>query len=462
MIILLATTAYSSLSVLRHLHFSSSAFDLGIFDQAVWLYSRLEAPHITVRANLLNEHVLGDHFHPILISLAPLYWLTDRVEALLIIQGFLFALAILPIFLFSEKRLGRWPAYMLALGYALFWGVQQAVEFDFHEVAFAVPVTAFAIYFIDEKRWGGYFLCIGLLLITKENLAITVAFFGVYLIAFREFKRGLLSLFIGMVWFSAVMGVFMPYFRGQGAYHYWTYIQFGTDFSSAIKTILKNPLLLIQVLFTPAAKLRAYWYIFYPFLGLAFFSPLFILMIPLLAERFLSAQPNYWSMSYHYTALTSPVIAMASADGLARLIRLFGTERPQRAVSLTCACVILSLNLYLLPRQPLWKLTSVDYWRLSQSDMTGRRAVKMIPAEASVAAQAPIVPHLSHRRRIFLLAYNLVSIPDADYIILSERLDTFPYPGFPEIKQYLGAQEEKGYERIFEENGWIILRRPSP
>jgi uncharacterized membrane protein len=417
---------------------------------------------MTMRANLLNEHVLGDHFHPILISLAPLYWLTDRVEALLVAQGFLFALAILPIFLFAEKRLGKWPAYLLAISYALFWGVQRAVEFDFHEVAFAVPLVAFAIYFIDEKRWGWYFLCVGLLLVTKENLSITVAFFGIYLITLKEFKRGLLSLLTGILWLAAVMGVFMPYFRGRGAYHYWTYIQFGPDFPSAIKTILKNPLLLIEALFTPAEKLRSYWFTFYPFLGLGIFSPLVVLMIPLLAERFLSAQPNYWSTSYHYTAVISPVIAMATADGLARLIRLTGTQRVQRALGLICACIILLLNLHLLPRQPLWRLTEGNYWRLSQSDVTGVRAVRMIPPEASVAAQAPVVPHLSHRRHIFLLAYNLVSIPDADYIILSEHLDTFPYPGFQEIQQYMNAQEEKGYRRIFEENGWVILRRPAP
>ncbi|MBD0373049.1 MAG: DUF2079 domain-containing protein [Pyrinomonadaceae bacterium] len=460
MIILLATAAYSSLSILRHLHFSSGAFDLGIFDQVVWLYSRFSPPYMTMRANLLNEHALGDHFHPILVTLAPLYWITDRVEALLIVQALFFALAILPIFLFTEKRLGMWPAYLFALSYALFWGVQQAVVFDFHEVAFAVPLVAFSIYFIDEKRWGLYFLSIALLLLTKENLSITVAFFGIYLISLKEFRRGIVTLFAGIVWLAAVMLVFMPYFRAGGAYHYWTYIQFGPDFSSAVRAILKNPLLLIEVMFTPSAKLRSYWLTFYPFLGLAFFSPLAILMIPLLAERFLSAQPNYWSTFYHYSAVISPVLVMASADGLARILRLAGREKLKRSAGILCGVSILLLNLHLVPQQPLWNLTDGSYWRLSQSDLTGRRALKMVPPEASVAAQAPIVSHLSHRRHIFLLAYNLVTTPDADYIIACESLNTFPYPGFPEIRQYLSAQEEKGYRRIFEDNGWIILQRP--
>lgn len=426
----------------------------------MWLYSRLESPYMTMRANLLNEHALGDHFHPILVSLVPLYWLTDRVESLLLAQGFLFALAVLPIFLFAEKRLGRWPAYLLALSYTIFWGVQQAVEFDFHEVAFAVPLTAFSIYFIDEKRWNWYWVCACLLLLTKENLSLTVAFFGVYLISLKEVRRGLISLFGGVAWFSLVMGVLMPYFRGQGSYHYWTYIQFGPDLTSALKAVLKNPLLVVEVLFTPAAKLRSYWYTFYPFLGLSLLSPLFIVMIPLLAERFLSGQPNYWSMNYHYSAVISPVLAMAAADGLSRLIRFARAGRLKSSVGIACAAIVLLLNLHLLPSQPLWKLTEGSFWRLSQSDLTGRRAVAMIPPEASVAAQSPIVPHLSHRRHIFLLAYNLVTIPEADYIIACEQLGVFPYPSFQEVRQYLDAQQEKGYRKIFEENGWIILQRP--
>ena len=57
------TSLYSTFSILRHLHFESG-WDLAVFDQAVWLYSRFHAPNVTVR---FNEPVslLGDHFHPV-------------------------------------------------------------------------------------------------------------------------------------------------------------------------------------------------------------------------------------------------------------------------------------------------------------------------------------------------------------------------------------------------------------
>jgi uncharacterized membrane protein len=106
LLISIVSSAYSALSILRHRHFESSAFDLGIFDQVVWLYSRFEIPYTTIRANRLDENILSDHFHPILILLAPIFWLTDKVEALLVAQACLFAIAMVPIFFFTKMTRG--------------------------------------------------------------------------------------------------------------------------------------------------------------------------------------------------------------------------------------------------------------------------------------------------------------------------------------------------------------------
>ncbi|HEV7374559.1 MAG TPA: DUF2079 domain-containing protein [Pyrinomonadaceae bacterium] len=466
LLVLIVAVIYSSLSILRHRHFTSSAYDLGIFDQAIWQYSRFHAPYTSIRSNLLTENLLGDHFHPILILLAPLYWFTDNVEALLAAQALLFALAIVPIFLFAEKRLGRVAGYLFALSYSIFWGIQKAVEFDFHEVAFAVPLIALAIYFIDEKKWRAYFICLGLLLLTKESFSVTVFFFGVYLVATRQFKQGLISMGAGVVWFFAAIKVFLPFFIEPGAmranrvgnyYRYWSYNQFGPDPGSALKTIVKDPLLVIRTLFSPGTKLYTYWYIFYPFLFLAFFSPLFILGIPLIAERFLSENSQFWATDFHYSATLAPVLIMASADSLARLTRRI-KKIDSRYLVMPISIVVLLLNLYLLPRFPLWNFTRAEYWQLSSSDLTGREAVSLIPPTASVVAQAAITPHLSHRRLIFMLN-PLASIPDSDFIIASERINPYPFPSFQDIKYYLDAQQARGYRKIFEEEGWVILKR---
>ncbi len=52
---------FSAISVYRHDRFASGGFDLGIFDQTIWGYSRFEIVHNTVKG---IPNLPGDHSHP--------------------------------------------------------------------------------------------------------------------------------------------------------------------------------------------------------------------------------------------------------------------------------------------------------------------------------------------------------------------------------------------------------------
>src|SRR5438445_5081823 len=99
----LAFAAYASISVYRHQHYASNAFDLAVQDQTVWGYSRLEFIYNTV---LGIPNLLGDHFHPILIVLAPFMWMWNSAGVLLVAQAILLALAGIPISFWGERELG--------------------------------------------------------------------------------------------------------------------------------------------------------------------------------------------------------------------------------------------------------------------------------------------------------------------------------------------------------------------
>ena len=78
-------TIYVLLSVYKHWHFGSG-FDLAIFDQAVWHLSRFEIPASSIRG---FPNLFGDHFHPILLVLAPLYRIAPAAETLIVTQAVL-------------------------------------------------------------------------------------------------------------------------------------------------------------------------------------------------------------------------------------------------------------------------------------------------------------------------------------------------------------------------------------
>src|SRR5207237_286448 len=115
-----AAAGFSAISLFRYVHCAANGFDLGIQDQTVWGYSRLEMIPNTV---LGVPNLLGDHFNPILMLLAPLYWLWPSAATLLVAQAVLLALAGIPIYLWAGRRVGHVAGLAFLGSYLLFWGV---------------------------------------------------------------------------------------------------------------------------------------------------------------------------------------------------------------------------------------------------------------------------------------------------------------------------------------------------
>lgn len=108
----IAFLLYTAISVLKHVHFESTGYDLTIFDQAVRGYSHFQVPSSSFRG---FHNLLGDHFHPILALLAPLYWAADTPIMLLIAQALLVLSAVPAIYLFAKKRLDPTTALLFVL-----------------------------------------------------------------------------------------------------------------------------------------------------------------------------------------------------------------------------------------------------------------------------------------------------------------------------------------------------------
>ena len=187
-----------------------------------------------------------------------------------------------------------------------------------------------------------------------------------------------------------------------------------------------------------------------------------ILFIPIFAQRFLSSRVVFWEPLYHYNATVTPVVAMAAADGLWRITGRIKRERARRLSVQLATLAMLVINVCMLPRLPLWRLTSPDYWQLSEMERDGQAAIAVIPPEVSVAAQTPIASHLTHRREIYVIHPAGVDAPPSatDYIIASSQLTPHPFASYAQIEDFLAERQEMGYVKIFERNGWVVLKRP--
>ncbi|MFC4909162.1 DUF2079 domain-containing protein [Actinomadura gamaensis] len=146
---------YTTFSLVRHARIQTAGYDLGIFDQAIRSYAHFRAPVSAIKGPGFN--LLGDHFHPVLALLAPLYWLWDDPRTLLTAQAALIAASVIPVARLAIRRLGPAQGTAVATAYGFSWGIQGAIAFDFHEIAFAVPLMAFAMTALAEQRI--YYLC---------------------------------------------------------------------------------------------------------------------------------------------------------------------------------------------------------------------------------------------------------------------------------------------------------------
>jgi hypothetical protein len=51
-------------------------------------------------------------------------------------------------------------------------------------------------------------------------------------------------------------------------------------------------------------------------------------------------------------------------------------------------------------------------------------------------------------------------MPNSDYVIASSQVSCSPFPSYAEIEDFLRGQEGKGYLKIFDTDGWVVLKRP--
>ncbi len=459
---------YTVFSFLNHFHYNSGT-DLAIFDQAIWHYSRFEAPTSTFLSPFGYGNFLGDHFEPILIGLAPLYWIWDNAGVLLIAQALLLSASIVPVYVFCRRRLGRAGGYLMATAYVSFWGVASALAFGFHEVAFVPLLLGLILLAVEDRRWRAFAVLIFVLLLVKENMAVLVAFIGLYVgVTQKEWRRGAITAAVGVTWFVLATDVIQPLFADGRDYRHWMYGAIGRDLTSALVNIVTDPTRLPEVFFSgtfdpgkswaTSTKVGTLGLLFAPFFGLALLSPIGLLAAPLLLERMLAGNPWLWTPFLHYSLTIAPVLVMASADALARLARRRPLVPRARTVLVGGAAAIAVANVAVATKFPLADMADPDFYRPSAEDRARQAALSRIPPNASVLTGSRMMPHLTHRDEVYdMRAYR----KEPEYIVTdpAEYFWTrWPKAGYFD-RQRLFIDKGGRYEPVFYQGDYVVLRR---
>ena len=180
LIALAVFAAYAVISLSRYFQLAPGSWDLGIFTEYVRQLAHLRAPVVNIRGTGFN--LLGDHFQPIVGLIAPVFAIFPSPATLLVVQALLTAVSVIPVSRAAAARLGTGAGRMIGAAYGLSWGLQQMIDFDFHEIAFAVPLLACSLSALLRGKVRAAALWALPLVFVKEDQGFTVAALGILIV----------------------------------------------------------------------------------------------------------------------------------------------------------------------------------------------------------------------------------------------------------------------------------------
>ncbi|MFF4351588.1 DUF2079 domain-containing protein [Streptomyces sp. NPDC001530] len=450
---------YAAVSLRLHQRMLSSSYDLGIFEQVVRSYAEGHLPVSEVKGQ--DFPVLGDHFSPILALVAPFYWVWRGAETLLVVQAALLAVSVVPLALWARRTLGGPAGAVIGACYGLSWGIASAVGYDFHEVAFAVPLLACSLAALGNDRLTAAACWALPLLFVKEDLGLTVLVIGLVIARRGERGLGMFTATAGLCGSVLALFVILPAFNPSGSFAYWSLVEGG---SGAPGVAGGGPGGLLDLLHrgtiglvTPQTKVTTLLLVLAPTVFLAMRSPLLWVGLPTLVWRFTSSNFLHWGTGYHYSLVLMPIVFAAFIDALVRR----GTSGRSLRRYLAGSAAI---TLMTFPNFALFQLTQPDTWRTDPRVAVAHRLMDKIPDGATVQVSNELAPQLINRTSVGVYG-SQDGRPDPQWIMVDTWVpdNARGWPGEPlsvEAEKWrLADDRHAGYDLVADRDGFVLLHR---
>lgn len=378
------STLYSLLSILRHTHFQSGGFDLGIYDQAVWQYSNFLEPYNTIKERL----ILGDHLTLTLPLLAPLFYIWEDVRMLLVFQAFWLTFSSIAVYkLCQVRKFSPFVSLILAFIYSLFYSIQFTIFFDFHPVIIAAGLLPWLAYFIEANNKRLLLITTTLILLTQENMGIAVISLAVIYLFKKRYKKIAFGLIVAGIIYSIVALVLISRLSSVGF-----------EYKPNIES---DPTVIAASLFDKDEKLQSWGYTLSSFSFLPLLYPPSLLSITIDFSQYYTTGPAFsrmWSPFTHHRVLLSTFVIIGTLEAL-----LILKKRKIVVIrTLTILLLISALFQQYYFHFPLNKLSKADFWKSESWMNDNRNMINSISKKTSLVTQQNLAPHLSHRKEIYI------------------------------------------------------------
>ena len=437
-----STFIFFIFSSLRHILFQSTAWDLAIFDQAVYLISQGKIPN----SSFLNIHILGDHASLILYPLSLFYVFYPSVYWLFFVQALSLSLGILPIYYLCQNQgLNKNDSLMIIFIYLFYPLVFNINLFDFHPDVIFIPAILFALLAVFENRFFLFVLSILIALSCKSIFSLTVMFMGLWLLSFEKKKFSLFAIGSGLTWFIVSTKVIIPIFGNNNSNierHIERFNYLGNTFSEITHNLFFRPTLVLEGIFNLSnfgylllLMAPIFWGI-----SLVSLSPL-ISCIPSFAINLLSQNILQKDLLHHYSLPILPFLMVVVIKTIAQ------RKKPIWRKYIFLWSLISFIALAKLGNFTSRYLVSLDMWTANTE------AINKIYNKESVLTYSYIAPHISHRSIVKLIEQEAnINLEQFNNILLN---DVFPQS--ENIKRRI--QESDHFSLTFQKNNVYLFQK---
>ena len=470
---------------MRYLTFSSPNFDFGLFVNMFHNMTETGLPIISSERDVLLSH-FAVHLSPIYYLLLPFYAVFPSPLTLQIGQAVILAGGIIPAVLLARHfKLSERTQIVVALIYALYPATAMGCFYDFHENCFLLPLLLWMFYFFEREKYLPMYIFAFLTLMVKEDAAVYVIFFALYLMLSRKkYAHGVILAAGAALYFAGAL-IFLEETAAYWAEYYagdtprpsiagpminrFDNLIFDKDegLLGAIMTALKNPGYLLGQLFsTDKASLDSFFTERSPWAKVVYLLQMLLPvgMIPfctqkqsrwlLIAPILLNVVTTYkyqysFNFQYHFGITAFLMYAM-----ILNLPDIQPVPR-RRLLALGAAAACCMYIFYVIPKYN----TYVDLWEQNKDRYQYIEAMlDDLPEDASLCVPGSYLAHCADRREVYDLSYHVMSgetshlkEDDVDFAVLREGTDD----------KYRAVFEEHGYTVWATYEGHVILQKPA-
>lgn len=438
------------ITCLRYKTFSSPNFDLGLFVNMFHNMRETGLPMITSERDRLLSH-FAVHISPIYYLLLPFYYLFPSPLTLQIGQAVALMLGIVPVLLLAKHfKLSTVATIGVSLLYAFYPVLTTGCFYDIHENCFLSLFLLLTFYFYEAKKPIPMLFSAICVLGVKEDAAILMIVFGIYvLLSRKDWLNGLLILLLSGGWFLCAGYLMEVYGLGMMTDRTFGNLIFRSEdgILGVIKTAILNPGYLLTQLFTTSGsnwdKIVYFCQLFLP-LGMLPFctkkASRWLLIAPVLINL-LTYYPYQYNPGFQYHFGIAAFLIYAAVQNLAELSD--GWKRSLLGVAVACCFTMYVANVVptLSSYHTRWEEGKEGYLRMEE-------ILDTVPKDASVNCSTFLLAHLADRDVIYEEYYH-GNKPDVDYVVLDAR--------YSDWKKVASAYTAQGYEITFSEPGKIVI-----